>query len=407
MTSTAILVLVIICAVGFDFTNGFHDTGNAMATSIATKALKPKVAVGISAILNLVGAFLSLEVAIGVTKNILILQQDNGALLPDLSSTDALTIVFSGLVGGILWNIFTWLMGLPSSSTHALFGGLIGAGLVATYVHPNWPGIISKIVIPALLSPFIAGAVAALATALVFRITRSADQNTSSRFFRYGQIATASLVSLAHGTGDAQKTMGVITLALIAAGDLAPAEAAAGNIPLWIILVCAIAIALGTYLGGWRIIRTLGKGLIEIEPAQGLSAEAASSSVILLSSAGGFPLSTTQVATGSILGAGVGKPGASIRWSVAMRMMVTWCLTLPAAIVVGSLSWLISSKIPNHYGVIVMFLVLVILSGIMFFESNRTKVDSNNVNEEWIENQVAVADKEIHVPLKKEFASSQ
>ncbi len=283
-----ILVLLIATALAFDFTNGFHDTGNAMATSIATGALKPKTAVLLAGILNLVGAFLSVEVAVTVTTQVLKIQNPKtGHLLPSISPSTGLTIIFAGLIGGILWNLLTWLFGIPSSSSHALFGGLIGAGLAAAGIAGvNWTGITQKVLIPAFASPFIAGIVAAAGTWLVYRITRSVAKQRREEGFRWGQIVTASLVALAHGTGDAQKTMGVIALALITTGHLT-GDVKKNGLPFWIILSCALAIGLGTYIGGWRVIRTLGKGLVEIESPQGMAAEAASAAVILTSSVAG------------------------------------------------------------------------------------------------------------------------
>ncbi|NMO03936.1 inorganic phosphate transporter [Gordonia sp. TBRC 11910] len=376
-----ILVLLIITALGFDFTNGFHDTGNAMATSIATGALKPKVAVGISAILNLVGAFLSVEVAATITKDVLNIQSKNGGLASGLNAETALLIIFAGLVGGILWNLFTWLFGLPSSSSHALFGGLIGAGIAAA-VSINWHGILGKIIIPALLAPVIACVVAATGTWLIYAITNKLADRQKDNGFRYGQIATASLVSLAHGTGDAQKTMGVIAMALIASGHL-DAGSVKHGLPFWVVFSCAAAIALGTYLGGWRIIRTLGKGLVEIAPPQGLAAEASSAAIILTSSAAGMALSTTHVATGSILGSGVGKKGAEVRWAVAGRMVVAWVTTLPAAGVVGALCYFLASAIGDLPGAIAIFVVLIALASYMYWRAQQNKVDAGNVNAEW------------------------
>jgi PiT family inorganic phosphate transporter len=382
-----ILVLLVITALGFDFTNGFHDTGNAMATSIATGALKPKVAVGLAAILNLVGAFLSVQVAATITKDVLKIQQTKGAdagdLVSGLDAQKALIIIFAGLIGGILWNLFTWLFGLPSSSSHALFGGLIGSGLAAIGTGGvNWEGIVDKIVIPGLLAPVIALVVAAAGTWLVYAITASIAESRKEGGFRAGQIATASLVALAHGTGDAQKTMGVIALALIATGHLSAGSVSDG-LPIWIVVSCALAIAIGTYLGGWRIIRTLGKGLVEIKAPQGMAAEASSAAIILTSSAAGMALSTTHVATGSILGSGVGKRGAAVRWSVAGRMVVAWVTTLPMAGLVGAATYGIASLIGGTAGAIVIFLILAALSGVMYWRAQQQKVDHTNVNAEW------------------------
>ncbi|WP_041781725.1 inorganic phosphate transporter [Mycolicibacterium chubuense] len=399
-----ILVLLIVTALVFDFTNGFHDTGNAMATSIATGALKPKVAVLLSGVLNLVGAFLSVEVAVTVTSSVLKVQDTKtGSLLPNIDASTGLTIIFAGLIGGILWNLLTWLFGIPSSSSHSLFGGLIGAGLAALgLAGVNWPGITQKVLIPAVASPFIAGIVAGCGTWLVYRITRSVKAGRREQGFRWGQIATASLVSLAHGTNDAQKTMGVIALALITTGHLT-GDVKKDGLPFWIIFSCALAIGLGTYIGGWRVIRTLGKGLVEIESPQGLAAEASSAAVILTSSAAGMALSTTHVATGSILGSGVGKPGAEVRWAVAGRMAVAWLLTLPAAALVGALAYWLSYGLESAtdsplIGDGAIFLVLVALSGYMYWRAQQQKVDHRNVNAEWDSATNSVVPAEVREP---------
>ena len=377
-----ILILVVITALAFDFTNGFHDTGNAMATSIATGALKPKTAVTISAVLNLVGAFLSVEVAATITKDVLKIQTETGALVDGLTAQTAMMIIFAGLVGGILWNLLTWLLGLPSSSSHALFGGLIGAG-IAGAATINWAGIATKIIVPAFFAPVIAGVIAAIGTWLVYAFTRRVSQKHRDSGFRWGQIGTASLVSLAHGTGDAQKTMGVIALALIAHGSLTTNSITEDGLPVWIIVVCGVAIALGTYLGGWRIIRTLGKGLVEIDSPQGMAAEASSAAIILTSSSMGMALSTSHVATGSILGSGVGKPGGQVRWNVAMRMVAAWLTTLPAAGIVGALCYFIANGVGGVAGALVVFGILVALSGYMYLRSRAQRVDASNVNAEW------------------------
>jgi PiT family inorganic phosphate transporter len=261
-----ILCVVVVTALAFDFTNGFHDTANAMATSVATGALKPKAAVALSAILNLVGAFLSIEVALTVSNKIIAIQGPNGAPVPGLMGVPMLVIILCGLVGGILWNLLTWLFGLPSSSSHALFGGLIGATIAALGLSGvKWDGVITSIVLPAVFAPVVAGLVAGLGTWLVFKIVTSVPERRRDEGFRWGQVGSASLVSLAHGTNDAQKTMGVITLALVAYGSWTNLHA----IPLWVKIACAIAIAAGTWVGGWRVIRTLGKGLVEIKSPQG------------------------------------------------------------------------------------------------------------------------------------------
>lgn len=385
-----ILALVVVVALGFDFTNGFHDTGNAMATSIATGALKPKTAVGLSALLNLVGAFLSIEVALTVTNAVINIQDKSGVPKPQFleqGGHQLLLLVLAGLVGAILWNLATWLFGLPSSSSHALFGGLVGAAIAALgFGGVNWAGdghklggVVGKVIMPALLSPVIAGAVAAVGTWLIFRITANVAERYKERGFRWGQIGSASLVSLAHGTNDAQKTMGVITLALIASGQWHSTE----EIPFWVKLACAGAIALGTYLGGWRIIRTLGKGLVEIGSPQGMAAESSSAATILVSSHLGFALSTTHVATGSILGTGVGRPGGEVRWGVAARMVLAWVITLPAAAVVGGVTYWVASLLPGAWGAVLITAILVGFSAWMWRHSRKTAVDHTNVNEDW------------------------
>ncbi|MFI5714474.1 anion permease [Nocardia sp. NPDC051750] len=368
-----ILLVVIVTALAFDFTNGFHDTANAMATSIATGALRPKIAVALSACLNLVGAFLSVAVAATVAEGIV--------RLDEVSGHELLIIVYAGLVGGILWNLLTWLFGLPSSSSHALFGGLIGATLASLgWSGVVWAGddggVLYKIVLPAILAPIVAGFVSAVGTWSVYRITRSSEHGKVTTGFRWGQIGSASLVSLAHGTNDAQKTMGVIFLALVAHGTLT----ADSTMPIWVMAACAVAIAAGTYLGGWRIIRTLGKGLVEIESPQGLAAESSAAAIILTSANFGLPLSTTQTATGAILGTGIGK-GAEVRWGVMGRMAVAWLLTLPAAGIVGAVCWLLAHYIGGLPGVLVVFALLVGLAGWMYRRSLRDKVSSENVNE--------------------------
>jgi inorganic phosphate transporter, PiT family len=363
-----LLTLVVITALGFDFTNGFHDTGNAMATSIATGALPPRIAVGISGVLNLVGAFLSFSVAATIASGLV----ETKLVTP--------TVVFAGLCGGILWNLFTWFFGIPSSSSHALIGGVVGSTIAHAGGHGvQWHGLVSKVILPAVLSPVIAGVVAAIGTYLVYRITRNVVEGVRNRGFRAGQIGSASMVSLAHGTNDAQKTMGIITLALIANGSLDSGSKA----PIWVIISCACAISLGTYIGGWRVIRALGKGLVEIESPQGMAAESSSAAVILLSSYFGYSLSTTHVATGSILGTGVGKKGAEVRWNVAGRMATAWVFTLPMAGVVGALAFYAANGIGGTAGVAVIFVVLVAAAALFYVGSRRTKVTASNVNDEW------------------------
>ena len=406
-TELIILVIVVLTALAFDFTNGFHDTGNAMATSIATGALKPKTAVALSASLNLVGAFLSVEVARSVGSGIVNLDRIDVAT----DGSALMLIVFTGLVGGILWNVLTWLLGLPSSSSHALFGGLIGSAIVAIgFDGVQWMGVLSKIIVPAVLSPVIAAIVAATGTWLVYRIAAPVADDRKHGGFRKGQVATASLMSLAHGTNDAQKTMGVIFLALVASGTLSNDDA----IPLWVKASCAIAIALGTYLGGWRIIRTLGKGIVEVDTPQGVAADGASAAIILTSSHFGMALSTTHVASGSILGSGLGRKGAEVRWSVAGRMVVAWLITLPAAAIVGALTWLIGHGLnaltgTQFVGEMTVFALLVIFCFLMWRHSQKDNIDASNVTGDWDEKEgaaVTSADASADQTLATEKAGS-
>ncbi|QTX05090.1 inorganic phosphate transporter [Agromyces archimandritae] len=367
MDLTLIVVLVIALALFFDFTNGFHDTANAMATPIATGALRPKVAVGLAAILNLIGAFLSTEVAKTISGGIIREGEGGIAIGPEL--------IFAGLIGAIVWNMLTWLLGLPSSSSHALFGGLIGAALVGAGVGAiDFGVVLSKVILPALLAPLTAGLVAYAATKLAYAITRRYDGKPDGRSgFRYAQIFSSSLVALSHGTNDAQKTMGVITLTLIAVG-----MQDAGTAPqLWVVVVCAIAIALGTYMGGWRIIKTLGTGLTDVKPAQGFAAETSTAATILASSHLGFALSTTQVASGSVIGSGLGRRGSKVRWRTAGRIGIGWLMTLPAAAAVGALAALVA-----HLGVVGVLIDAVVGVAIIltiFIISKRNEISHRTV----------------------------
>ncbi|MBK8867231.1 MAG: inorganic phosphate transporter [Dermatophilaceae bacterium] len=408
-TASMILALVVVVALAFDFTNGFHDTGNAMAASIATGALSPKGAVTLAAILNLVGALLSVEVALTVSNAVVNIQDSKGLPKPELMAnggTMLLLIVLGGLIGGIVWNLFTWLLGLPSSSSHALLGGLVGGTIGALgFAGVKWAGdgtkldgVIGKVLLPSLLSPVIAMIVAGVATRLIFMITSRIEDRFREKRFRWGQIGAASMVSLAHGTNDAQKTMGVITLALVAAGSV---SSQAVYVPLWVKLSAAFAIALGTYLGGWRIIHTMGKGLVDISSPQGLAADSSSATVILASSQLGFALSTTHVATGSIMGVGVGKKGASVRWAVAGRMVTAWAITFPAAAVMGALMYWVAAGLGGIIGPLVVFAILCGLSLYMWKRSRVNKVDHTNVTDEWHDGskpEVAVAAHDIIDP---------
>lgn len=366
MDLTLIVVLVIALALFFDFTNGFHDTANAMATPIATGAMRPKVAVALAAVLNLIGAFLSTEVAKTISGGI-IKEGDGGVQITPV-------LIFAGLVGAIVWNMITWLYGLPSSSSHALFGGLIGAAIVGAGIQSvDFVVVLDKVILPAVIAPFTAGVVAWSATKLAYWITRRFDGRPDGRGgFRYGQIFSSSLVALAHGTNDAQKTMGVITLTLISAG-LQPT----GSGPeIWVVIACAFAIAIGTYSGGWRIIRTLGRGLTEVKPAQGFAAETSTAATILASSHLGFALSTTQVASGSVIGSGLGRRGSSVRWGTAGRIAIGWLLTLPSAAIVGAVAGLLANLGP--LGVLVDTVVGAAVVTYIFWRARRNRVSSEN-----------------------------
>jgi len=361
----ALLFIVVITALTFDFTNGFHDTANAMATSIATGALKPKTAVALSAVLNLAGAFLSIKVAATIA----------GGIVSATAVT--LPIVFAGLLGAITWNVATWCFGLPSSSSHALIGGVIGATLVAAGTSAVHGGsIVAKVLVPAVLSPILAGLVAGLATRLSYRVVGTGDQRRTQRHFRHGQLASASLVSLAHGTNDAQKTMGVITLALIADGRIGPRA----DPPAWVIVACALAIATGTYLGGWRVVRTMGHRLTHIEPTQGFAAQTSAAAVLLSATQGGLPLSTTHITSGSVIGSGIGKKSAHVRWGVALSMVIAWILTLPAAALVAAGIGLVIDGGGLTRIVVVAAVALLALGGVWWW-SRRNPVNAGNVND--------------------------
>lgn len=391
-TAALIVVLVIALALFFDFTNGFHDTANAMATPIATGALKPKTAVLLAALLNLVGAFLSTEVAKTVSGGIVNEGDISHALLPSL--------IFAGLIGAITWNMLTWLLGLPSSSSHALFGGLIGATLIGVGTAGiNFGVVLSKVVLPALIAPLTAGVIAFAATKIAYGITRRYDGKPDGRSgFRLGQIFTSSMVALAHGTNDAQKTMGVITLALITVGW----QSGAHHEPqLWVIVACAFTIALGTYLGGWRIIRTLGKGLTDVKPAQGFSAESSTAATILASSALGFALSTTQVASGSVIGSGLGRRGSQVRWRTAGRIALGWLLTLPAAGGVGALAALVVVWLGTPGVIIDAILAVVIIVG-LYLRSRRNEVTHANAMSDVADSGHAVEHPEVPPPTRRQ-----
>ena len=361
-----VVALVIITALTFDFTNGFHDTANAMATSIATGALKPKTAVIAAGTLNLVGAFLSTEVAKTIS----------GGIINEQQVTISAAFIFAGLVGAIVWNLITWLVGLPSSSSHALLGGLVGAVIVGAGVEGvNFAAVLTKVLIPALVSPVVAGLAAFCAVKLIFFVVRKMEEGQIESGFRHGQTVTACLVALSHGTNDAQKTMGIITLTLIAVGF----QPSGSGPELWVVAICGLAIALGTYMGGWRVIRTLGKGLTEISTPQGFAAEAASATTILVSSHMGFALSTTQVCSGSIIGTGLGKKGNKVNWGVAGKMVIAWLVTFPAAGIIGALACALAKT--GLWGTVAVAFIACAVAFIIWRMSRRNPINSANVNE--------------------------
>jgi PiT family inorganic phosphate transporter len=326
--SDIILVIVVATALAFDFTNGFHDTANAVATSISTRALAPRTAVTMAAILNFAGAFISLKVAATVA----------GGIVEAASVTT--TVIFAGLIGAIFWNLLTWYFGLPSSSSHALIGGVVGAAFAASgWSAVQGDGLLEKVIVPALVAPVVAFLAAGGAILITYRMIGRLRPGPVNRGYRLGQVFSASLLALSHGTNDAQKTMGIICLALIAHGDL-PAEGF--DVPTWVIVSSATAIALGTYSGGWRIIRTMGSRIFKMDPAQGFSAQTGGAAVLLTAAHLGFPLSTTHSITGAVLGAGAAKSVSAVRWGVAGNIAVAWVLTLPAAAAVGALTYGIS-----------------------------------------------------------------
>jgi PiT family inorganic phosphate transporter len=322
--SDALLVLVIAAALAFDFTNGFHDTANVVASVISTRAMSPRTSVLLAAILNFVGALISLKVAATIA----------GGIIDATAVTE--TIAFAGLIGALTWNLITWVYGLPSSSSHALIGGMIGALLAGAGSGVRWHGVLTKVAIPAVVAPLLALVLAALSIFVLYRLFGQRRPGTVRKTFRYGQILSSGALSLSHGTNDAQKTMGVICLALVAHGDL---RAHGFHVPSWVVLSAATAIALGTYAGGWRIIRTVGSRIIRMDVAQGVSAQGSGAIVILVSSHLGYPLSSTQVISGGVIGAGVAKRLSAVRWGVAGDIAAAWALTLPLSALLGALTY--------------------------------------------------------------------
>ena len=352
MSDDIIIGIVVATALLFDFTNGFHDTANVVATSISTHAMPPRIAVAYAAIFNFAGAFISLAVAATVAKDVV----DANVITP--------TVVFAGLIGAIAWNLATWYFGLPSSSSHALIGGVVGSAFAASGADAVLgDGVLGKVLIPAVIAPVVAFVVGVVAINFVYGIVGRERPGLVNRGFRLGQVVSGGLLALAHGTNDAQKTMGVITLALIANGNLSSDS----DVPTWVVISAASAISLGTYIGGWRIIRTMGTRIIKLDCAQGFSAQGAGAAVILASSHYGFPLSTPQVISGGVMGSGAGKKLSAVRWGVAGNIVVAWLLTLPAAAAIGGATYGFSQLFGDGAaGPVIISAIGIALAGLAF-----------------------------------------
>ncbi|MBE7324862.1 inorganic phosphate transporter [Nocardioides sp. Y6] len=328
----AIVIAVVVVALIFDYTNGFHDAANAIATSVSTRALTPRVALGMAAVMNFVGAFLGQKVAQTVSDTI-----DPG------TGAHALTIVMAGLIGAIAWNMITWYFGLPSSSSHALIGGLVGAALAAS-VFVNWTTVLNKVVIPMLVSPLVAFSLGFIVMLSIMWIFRRANPARANRNFKIAQTVSAAAMALGHGLQDAQKTMGVIFLALLA-GSFVSADA---DLPLWVIFSAAAAISLGTWAGGWRIMRTLGRRIIHLDPPRGFAAESVAAGVLYTTAyVWEAPISTTHTITSAVMGVGATKRLSAVRWGVAKTIVWAWVLTFPMAALVAAVSyWILSPFLP-------------------------------------------------------------
>jgi PiT family inorganic phosphate transporter len=345
--SNLLLVIVVVAATAFDFTNGFHDTANVVASSISTRALAPRTAITLVSVLNFAGAFISLKVAATIATGII-----------DASQVTE-TIAFAGLVGAITWNLITWAYGLPSSSSHALIGGMIGAMLAAVGGSGvKFGGLVTKVIIPAVVAPVVAFIVAGCVIVAIYHLFGRRNPGPVTRGFRLGQIVSNSALALAHGTNDAQKTMGVITLALVAHGSLSPHNA---TVPTWVVVLSATAISLGTYAGGWRIIRTVGSRIIRMDSAQAFSAQASGAVVILVSSRLGYPLSSTHVISGGVMGAGAAKRLSAVRWGVAGSIVAAWVITLPIAGLLGAGAYALASAF--GHGALGPLLIAVVAIG--------------------------------------------
>jgi phosphate/sulfate permease len=320
------LVVIVGVALAFDYTNGFHDAANAIAVAVSTKALTPRIALGLAAVMNLVGALISTKVAATV----------GSGIIDPPTGTGGLQVVFAALIGAIAWNLITWYFGLPSSSSHALIGGLVGAALAAAE-SVKWSGIVDKVVLPMVFSPLIGFALGYLVMLAVLWVFRRRNAHKTERGFRRAQILSSASMAFGHGTQDAQKTMGIITLALVTSGHLATFD-----VPLWVIFASALAISAGTYSGGFRIIRTLGRRVIQLQPAGGFAAQSVASGVMIATATVfAVPVSTTHITTASIMGVGSTRRFSAVRWGVAGNIVVAWVLTLPAAGIMAALAYAI------------------------------------------------------------------
>jgi PiT family inorganic phosphate transporter len=357
MHSDLLLVIVVGAALAFDFTNGFHDTANVVASSISTRALSPRVAIAVASVLNFAGAFISLKVAATIATGIVHTAQVTER------------IAFAALIGAIAWNLITWMYALPSSSSHALIGGVVGAMLEAVGGGGvKGQAVVANVVVPALVAPVLAFVVAGVSILIIYQLVGRRRPGVVSRGFRLGQIVSGSMLALAHGTNDAQKTMGVISLALVAHGDI---SARHFHVPAWVVITAASAIALGTYAGGWRIIRTLGTRIIKLDTAQGFASQGAGAAVILASSHFGYPLSSTHVISGGIVGAGAAKRLSAVRWGVAGNMVAAWVLTLPGAGAIGALTYWIAGKLGS--GAQGPLLITIVLLGALMVALNARR----------------------------------
>jgi PiT family inorganic phosphate transporter len=343
------LAAVVVVALFFDFTNGFHDTANAVATSVSTRAMSPRSAVLMASVLNFLGAFVSLKVAATVA---------TGIVDPDAVT---LSVVLAGLVGAITWNLFTWLLGLPSSSSHALIGGIMGAAIAAGGPSViEWDGVWEKVIKPGISSPILGFLIALALMLAIFWVIRKRSPTRVNRVFRRAQIFSGGFVAFTHGTNDAQKTMGIISLALITTGHL---NSETFDVPTWVIASSATAMALGTYVGGWKIINTMGSRIAKIEPPQGFAAQTACAGILWTTAHLGFPVSTTQTISGCVMGAGASRRLSAVRWGIAGNIVTAWILTLPLAGLVGALMEVVT-RLPG--GDLIVFLLAGVIAGAAF-----------------------------------------